>query len=572
MGTCGNRPGNKIYSFNTTLRSSDVRNERFLLHFADYDGKVFRDVYKEYLKEIVSDGTYKFNRMTEDIRAKLNRGELLSDDEIDWLIVNNPQKCGIYGRLMTQLRSLKEQGFLKFHPNPSNPKYISITKLGRELIGVEEYSTDVYCKAMIGLHANNPSRIKMWNKSRPFLNTLFVMNEVEKMWKELGRDDTGIARYEFSAFILTMKDCDYMKAAKAIIEYRKSNGNKIVYNYEKLKTHALAQDAINVNEDNIKTEYSDEVFRKFKMTGLVEARGSANYRMYSFSPYNMEKVNAILKMYKDYSFVEFENQDAYYDFLENIALPWQIDLDTRIEIAKAKAALLGEHISDYSNIVKVEQFLDHLYYSNVLSDAIDASEINSLRNELLILSGALDKTSIFKDLDEPLRLEYVLALVLGKRFGKKGLISNIVYNSSGYPLNHAGGKKADLVYKHLNLSFIMEPTMIKSPSEMMTKETTGVVEHYLDEKAVDPNLNYGMLVSPFTNSRVARFYRYAVTSEDVNIIPISIEVFVDMIDNSSTIDELESELDKYLKELKDKTPELYTDLINGIHPSVTLVL
>lgn len=45
-----------------------------------------------------------------------------------------------------------------------------------------------------------------------------------------------------------------------------------------------------------------------------------------------------------------------------------------------------------------------------------------------------------------------------------------------------------------------------------------------------------------------------------------------MIDNSSTIDELENELAKYLNELKSKTPELYSDLINGIHPSITLTL
>ena len=33
---------------------------------------------------------------------------------------------------------------------------------------------NVYSKAMIGLHANNPQRITIFNESRPFLNLLFV--------------------------------------------------------------------------------------------------------------------------------------------------------------------------------------------------------------------------------------------------------------------------------------------------------------------------------------------------------------------------------------------------------------
>ena len=36
----------------------------------------------------------------------------------------------------------------------------------------------VYSKAMIGLHANNPQRPAMFNNSRPFLNTLFVIKEL----------------------------------------------------------------------------------------------------------------------------------------------------------------------------------------------------------------------------------------------------------------------------------------------------------------------------------------------------------------------------------------------------------
>ena len=65
MGTRGNQPGFKIFSFSTTLRSAQVRNERFLLHFKDYDGLEFKKVFWQYFKEVVSDGTYKFKSKKE---------------------------------------------------------------------------------------------------------------------------------------------------------------------------------------------------------------------------------------------------------------------------------------------------------------------------------------------------------------------------------------------------------------------------------------------------------------------------------------------------------------------------
>ena len=44
------------------------------------------------------------------------------------------------------------------------------------------------------------------------------------------------------------------------------------------------------------------------------------------------------------------------------------------------------------------------------------------------MSGTAKGKSTFEDISEPLRLEYLLALILGKKYGTKGLISNIIYN------------------------------------------------------------------------------------------------------------------------------------------------
>ena len=79
---------------------------------------------------------------------------------------------------------------------------------------------------MLGIHANNPCRVNLLNEARPFLNTLFVINEVNRVWEQLGHVPKGILLHEFSVFVLSMRDCDYKHAAKEIIKYRN------IYKYE----------------------------------------------------------------------------------------------------------------------------------------------------------------------------------------------------------------------------------------------------------------------------------------------------------------------------------------------------
>ena len=66
--------------------------------------------------------------------------------------------------------------------------------------------------------------------------------------------------------------------------------------------------------------------------------------------------------------------------------------------------------------------------------------------------------SKYESLSEPLRLEYILALIFGKKFGSEGLCSNLIYNENGLPISYAPGGKGDLIYK----DFLTEATMIKN--------------------------------------------------------------------------------------------------------------
>ena len=185
MGRSGARTGFKVYSINTTIRNPK-RNADFLKLFKKYDKLVMDNIntYK-YFFDLVQNGIYTFTNIPISVKEKLELGIELSDDEVIDAIEKNPQATGLHGRVMTQLRSFKRPRFLRFEKAARGQNKITITKLGHEIIDNEIDGTITYTKAMIGLHAKNPQGVQCL-MNRTFLNTLFVINEVNKEWRNMG--------------------------------------------------------------------------------------------------------------------------------------------------------------------------------------------------------------------------------------------------------------------------------------------------------------------------------------------------------------------------------------------------
>ena len=291
MGTSGNRTGFKVFSINTTVRNPQ-RNLEFLEYFQKFNGLVFDNKIKMlYLIELVKNGVYKFSNISNAIKEKLDNDIALNEQEIKEAFENNPQATGFSGRVMTQLRALKDQGFLIFSDDKS--PIITMTNIAFELVGRKTSITDIYAKIMIGLHSNNPARTSLLNKARPFLNTIFVIDLLKKEWSKLGehnknKEAKGILKHEFKSFILGMKDCDYKKCVGEILAYRKIYGLK--ENKEYIAQYLFEKQGLERVKYETLNDYADEVFRKFEMSGLLIARGVAKYIYYDFSRFESAKV------------------------------------------------------------------------------------------------------------------------------------------------------------------------------------------------------------------------------------------------------------------------------------------
>lgn len=561
MGRSGARTGFKVYSINTTIRNPK-RNADFLKLFKKYDKLVMDNIntYK-YFFDLVQNGIYTFTNIPISVKEKLELGIELSDDEVIDAIEKNPQATGLHGRVMTQLRALKDQGFLRFKKAARGQNKITITKLGHEIIDNEIDGTITYTKAMIGLHAKNPARSSMLNESVPFLNTLFVINEVNKEWRNMGHEPKGILRHEFGTFVLSMKDCDYKRAANDIIEYRRRNRYKI--NEKDIINHLNKNDILELKMNSVIADYPDDVFRKFEMTGLLVARGQFGYRYIDFSKYNMEKVKIILEDYKNYSFKHFTTEDDYYFYLENIKIPWEKDELIRRKVIESKCDALGLKFDEKLDLTSQEQMLDQMFYRKALDNAIKDIEVDLIKQELKILAGTNDAETKFGDLGEPLRLEYLLALLLGKIYGTSKLVSNIIYAENGKPLHYAPAGKSDIILYDKKGSYILEPTMQKGRNQQLNNETTNIVRHVEIEKE-KTGLDFRVLmIAPVIHIDVTRFFKYMVVSEDAKIIPASIERSTQLFIDNSQIESLNRDFDNLVEHMKETDLKVFVDEMNA---------
>ena len=554
MSRSGNQPGYKVFSISTTIRNPK-RNTEFLEVLKLFDDMDLTTAVKDKIyTEIIRRGIYRFNKLDNVIKEKYEAGIDLTDEEINRIILNNPQKTGDEGRIMTQIRAIKDSGFLSLTGN-RNRKHMKISPLGNQLL--EGYDVEnVYTKAMIGLHSNNPQRDTIYNSSRPFLNTLFVINEINKHYES----SKGILWHEFAVFVLSMKDCDYKKAANKIIKYREKNKNrKVQYDLEKY----LYED-VKVNKvefGSILKDYADDVFRKFDMTGLFTKSGFRDNTYIRFNDYNITKVNSILNLYKDYKFETFQDTDTYLKYLSDIVLPWEANESVKQEIINQQTEELGVSINTNTSLDEQMKELTIIYNKRLFDNSVNKYDIDLIKNELKILSRNSSEKSKFDSIPEPVRLEWLIALVTAKVYGSKYIKPNLSLDSDGIPKSHAAGGMADIEFISDELYCLIEVTMMKDYRQQENNETTSISDHLRNLNVEQEKCS--LLLAPLIHNRVIDYFKYCIFSSKLDILALTIELYIDVIENNSTISEFKKAVHALVTKMTSMEIKDYADMINN---------
>lgn len=567
-GTSGNRSGYKVFSINTTVRNPK-RNLEFLEMFVPFSGKPFDSSAKEeYLFECVKRGIYRFNNVDEMVKYKLQNDIELSTQEVKQAFKDNPQATGFSNRVVTQLRSLKDQGFLDFAKDAKSggAAIYNITFLGKALLDNIVSSNDIYTISMIGLHGKSPIRPAVYNETRPFLNTLFVMDEVKHLLEKKGKEFKGILLHEFAAFVLSMKDCNYKNAALEIIKYREKFHNSINKEYIENYIYNI-QGLLKISFDTLTIDYVDDVYRKFEMTGLLRKHGFYQNTYIDFSSQNYGKVKQILENFSGYYWHDFSSKKEYYNFIENIELPWNADEVNRLKVLQEKADFLGADISNLKLLDDIEKYLNDICSKTAIAKQVEKFSFEEISKELLILSKDVDSepSEKVRDLSQALRLEYLLALLFAKKYGADCVISNLIYNDDGEPLSFAPGGQSDISFHSKDLNLIIEATMIKNKNQQINSETSNVSRH-LQNLKTRSGIDFGLtLVAPYIHRDTCDYFEYTASRKHQKVCPLTIPRVVEIAQISETPLIFGNNFSIVVEALKDSTehPLTFVDFINS---------
>lgn len=559
--TAGNRTGLKMYSFNTTVRMPD-KNIEFLELFKKYEGTLFDDAQRtNYYIEAIKTGIVKPMNMTPEIREKIRRGEDLTSDEIKEVLQNNRPRNGFGGRVGDFMSAMASQGFLQ-----KQGKRYRLTNLGNELLTNPENETDIYIKAMINLQYGSIDRNTATNKAIPFLNMIFVMTELEKYYETENLPYKGISDFELGTFVFTMKDYNYKKSVKDILKYREINGGKTDYEYAMKYIHE-DNGILAISESTLK-DYTDEVLRKFKKTGLFIEDKQYKKSYYRFSPIEEEKIRLLIDNYSDYKWLNYTDADEYFNRIESYVLPWEADDSLYAQILRKKAEIVGltDSLDKMDKKIRDEiesKYNDYIFQNSVLDDF----NYDLIIHELEMINGKQKGNSILPDTENYVKLEWFTSLLLSKKFGKISVKSNLKFYDDGTPKCCAAGGEADIEFYTPDINYNIEVTTISNKNQQVNNETTSVLRH-LDEtnRSGNGKKTTAIMVAPYIHYDTINIYKISANgiSKDTIAVPLTIDAFIKTVQESDTYEEFDQKVNVYCELMKSMQVAEFERMINEI--------
>lgn len=556
--TAGNRTGIKMYSFNTTVRMPD-KNIEFLELFKEYEGKLFDDTERlNYYIEAIKKNIVKPMNITPSVREKIRSGQDLTDDEIKEILAHNRPRNGFGGRVGDFISAMASQGFLQ-----KQGKRFRLTSLGNELITKPENEADIYTKAMISLQYGSIDRNTATNKAIPFLNMIFVMDELNNKYDQ---KLVGISDFELGVFVFTMSDCNYKKTASEIMEYRKNNGGKKDYDFAMNFIHNVRK-ILAISASTL-DDYTDEVLRKFKKTGLFTEEKKYKKNIYRFSEVESEKVNLLIKKYENYKWINYNSADDYFNSIEQIILPWEEDDSLYSLILKKKAELIGWQ-EDLTNIDKttrdeIESKYSEYIFQNMVKDEYT---LDLIIRELEIINGKIKGNSMLPDTENYIKLEWFTSLLLSNKFGVENVKSNLRYYDDGTPKCCAGGNEPDVELHSDNTSYNIEVTTISNKNQQVNMETTSVLRHLDDSNRKNNNKTKAIMVAPYVHYDTINIYQISAKgiSTETIAVPLTIDAFIKVVIESDTFDDFDKNIDKYAELLLNSEVSDFEKIINEVN-------
>lgn len=521
------KPEYKPLLFTTTVRNPQ-RVKALLWLLRKYNGKVMTDnLATEIMGELFRYGLYRPMKKTQDIKDKWKDSPagtfsktILTDDEVEYLMIHNPQKHKEAGfgenfpsRFATVYDFAKELGFVYYTPNEP----IVFSELGLNLANVydvnveagkievseihPEYEQQAFMQAMCKYQRHNPF-VRVLNDNIPLLLLLKVLKRINADPEWNGK---GLTRKELPLLIF-WKNNDDEALYNRIVQLRK----KFRYNPS---DEVIVDICINeIMEGKMKKfkprsiidEYPDEFIRKMRLTGLLSLRGAGHF--IDINHNEDKKVEYVLKTYSNYK--HYETEREYYDYM-----------------AKVDKNLFGIESVKVSTTKNEQLLIQQLADFNW--------EI--IKSELLILNKRRNSKNItLRVIPAPARLEFLTAMAIKSKLPEVRVIPNYSCDDTGLPTSTAGGNTGDIECIEQANGILVEVTMAEGRQQTVM-EVWPIERHLVMFKEKYTQNSQCVFVAPTI------FYDTTSQIEWINgvkghtIRPYKIEDFVSYLETNSKL-------------------------------------
>lgn len=445
--------------------------------------------------------------------------ELLSDEEVNYLIVKNPQdhkeagfEKGWPSRFATVYDFPKELGFVYYNLNEP----IEFSELGLKLansVEIEiqnnqilysesnpEIEQQVFLHAMAKSQRNNPF-LRVLNENVPLILLLQV---IKKLNADVDLNGAGISVLELP-LIIFWKNSNAEELYLRIKKIRQDHGYKPSWEViiDICVDEIMNGEFKKFEPKSIMVEYPDEFIRKMRLTGLISLRGGGRFIDINYN--EIDKVNYVITNYSDYP--KFVNERDYFNYM----------------------AVVDENLISETTIT-----LDVDVNNALLEKWLEVYDWETIKNELLVLQNKKSsKDNVLKFLNNPTRLEFLTSLAIKSKLPNVTVIPNYPCDDEGIPTSTAGGGKGDIECIENNNGVLVEVTMSEGRSQTIM-EVWPITRHLEDFKVnYEKSMCYFIAPSLFIDT--VRQIKFVKSEDNLDIEPFTINTFVEHLETTQQL-------------------------------------
>lgn len=503
----------KPLSFSTTMRNP-YRIVKFLAVIQKYDNQLLTsELIKEIVQDIIKEKLYKpiiINNVVE-LQEKYNNDDLVfTAKELDFIYNNSVQKhkeagfpSGWASRFDTWYKLAKELGFIYYQFNQK----IELSVTANLLIDCSSSTQlqNIFLNSLAKYQSNNPFRRNL-NHISPIPLTINVL-------KYLGKKNAKMMLHRKEIpFILCYGNNDYKKLSNYILDFRAKYhfqaSDEIIY--QSCLELLNSQNQKRFKFQQITRESVDDFIRKLSITGLFSLKEMGKF--ISINNLRLEDANYISKKYS--STVNFDHEYQFYQYMSS--------LDTKI--------FSFIDLIDKSEIKNksFKNFTQFYTYDKIYKELLNLTYKKKCNDQYLKL------------IDNPIRLEFLIAILLAKKFTNYQVQANYKIDDEGNPTYFATGGTPDIqISGKVNgesFNCLVEVSLLQNSSQCVV-EIPSICDH-LEQRQVSNQKVFSIFIAPRIHRRSKLFIKFLRMEEKLNIYPLTIEEFIEKIDKGNNIFDL----------------------------------